>query len=61
MNEYIERVVDLTDPNQTELLNLTPDEARQRMLDGSPEPLREFDGAVAPEGQEAFVVGHVVL
>ena len=34
MNEYIERVVDLTDPNQTELLNLTPDEARQRMLAG---------------------------
>jgi hypothetical protein len=41
MHEYIERVVDLTDPNQTELLNLSPDEARQRMLTGSPETIHE--------------------
>ena len=47
MHEYIERVVDLTDPNETELLNLTPGEARQRMLADSPETVRDFDGSFA--------------
>ena len=40
MHEYIERVVDLTDPNETKLLNISPDEARQRMLAGAPESVR---------------------
>ena len=47
MHEYIERVIDLTDPNETELLNLSADEARQRMLSGSPESVRDFDGSFA--------------
>ncbi|HCV98635.1 MAG TPA: asparagine synthase, partial [Verrucomicrobiales bacterium] len=47
MHEYIERVVDLTDPNETELLNISPDEARQRMLGGAPESVRNFDGSFA--------------
>ena len=55
MHEYIERVVDLTDPNETELLNISPDEARQRMLAGAPESVRDFDGSfalVAKNGKE---------
>ena len=55
MHDYIERVVDLTDPGETELLNLTPDEARHRMLSGEPESVRDFDGSfalVAKDGKE---------
>ena len=55
MQEYIERVIDLTDPNETELINLNPDEARQRMLEGTPESVRNFDGSfalVAKNGKE---------
>ncbi|MAE30829.1 MAG: asparagine synthase, partial [Verrucomicrobiales bacterium] len=55
MHDYIERVVDLTDPGETELLNLTPDEARHRMLSGKPESVRDFDGSfalVAKDGKE---------
>ena len=48
MQEYIERVIDLTDPNETELLNLSADDARHRMLSGSPDSIREFDGSFAP-------------
>ena len=59
MNEYIERVVDLTDPNQTELLNLTPDEARQRMLAGSPETIRDFDGSFALVAKDGKVVKYM--
>ena len=47
MHEYIERVVDLTDPNETELHNLSRAEACQRMLTGSPETIRDFDGSFA--------------
>ena len=47
MQEYIERVIDLTDPNETELLNLSADDARHRMLSGSPDSIREFDGSFA--------------
>ena len=55
MQEYIERVIDLTDPNETELINLNPDEARQRMLERAPESVRNFDGSfalVAKNGKE---------
>ncbi|MED6314181.1 MAG: asparagine synthase-related protein [Verrucomicrobiota bacterium] len=55
MQEYIERVIDLTDPYETELINLNPDEARQRMLEGAPESVRNFDGSfalVAKNGKE---------
>ena len=47
MHEYIERVIDLTDPNETDLLNLSADDARQRMLSGSPESVRDFEGSFA--------------
>ena len=47
MNQYLERVVDLTDASANRLLNLSLDEARQRVLSGKPEAVREFEGSFA--------------
>jgi asparagine synthase (glutamine-hydrolysing) len=47
MNEYIERVVDLLEPSLNQINNLSLDEARQRILSGRPEAVREIDGSFA--------------
>src|SRR5258708_12247408 len=47
MNDYIERVVDLLYPSINEIHNMTLDEARQRVLSGKPESVREIDGSFA--------------
>ena len=47
MNDYIERVVDLLDPSLNQIHNLTLDEARQRVLSGQSEAVREIDGSFA--------------
>src|SRR6266516_49191 len=47
MDHYIERVVDLLDPSLNRLHNITVDEARQRVLSGKPEAVREIDGSFA--------------
>src|SRR6266702_3361511 len=47
MNDYIERVVDLLDPSLNQIHNMTVEEARQRVLSGKPEPVREIDGSFA--------------
>ena len=47
MNDYIERVVDLLDPALNQINNMTLDEARQRVLSGTPESVREIDGSFA--------------
>lgn len=47
MNDYIERVVDLLDPSLNQIHNLTLEEARRRVLSGSPEAVREIDGSFA--------------
>jgi asparagine synthase (glutamine-hydrolysing) len=47
MNAYIERVVDLLDPSLNQIYNLTADQARQRVLSGQPEAVREIDGSFA--------------
>jgi asparagine synthase (glutamine-hydrolysing) len=47
MHAYLERVVDLLDPALNRLHNLTPDEARQRILEGAPEDVRAIDGSFA--------------
>ena len=48
MNEtYIERVVDLLDPAQNRIYNLTVEEARARVLSGKPSAVREIDGSFA--------------
>lgn len=47
MHEYIERVVDLTDPDANQIYNMTVDEARARVLSGRPEAVREIEGSFA--------------
>lgn len=47
MNAYVERVVDLLDPSLNEIQNMTVEEARQRLLSGEPQAVREIDGSFA--------------
>jgi asparagine synthase (glutamine-hydrolysing) len=47
MHSYIERVVDLLDPSLNQIHNMTPEEARQRVLSGKAEAVREIDGSFA--------------
>ena len=47
MDQYIERVVDLLDPSLNRIYNMAVDEARQRVLSGKPEAVREIDGSFA--------------
>ena len=46
-HQYLGRVVDLTDPTQNRIANLSLEEARRRVLSGSPEAVREIDGSFA--------------
>jgi len=53
--EYLERVVDLTDPAANRILNMSVEEARMRILHGSVEAVREINGSfalVAKEGKK---------
>lgn len=52
MHHYIERVVDLTDPDTNEIYNLTLDQARERVLNGRPEDVRGIDGSFALVARE---------
>jgi asparagine synthase (glutamine-hydrolysing) len=45
MNQYLERVVDLLDPALNQILNMTVEEARGRVLANEPEGVREIDGS----------------
>lgn len=47
LDAYVERVVDLLDPATNRILNLTLDEARQRVLSGRPEAVAEIEGSFA--------------
>ena len=47
MDHYIERVVDLLEPPLNRIHNMSADEARQRVLSGKPEHVREIDGSFA--------------
>jgi asparagine synthase (glutamine-hydrolysing) len=46
-NQYVERVVDLLDPNANRIYNLSIEEARARVLRGSLESVREIEGSFA--------------
>lgn len=53
--QYLERVVDLTDPSANQLLDLTPEQAREIILRGTPDEVRNIDGSfalVAKEGKK---------
>jgi len=47
MNQYLERVVDLTDPSANRLFNMTVEEARARILHGPAQAVREIEGSFA--------------
>ncbi|HZZ57177.1 MAG TPA: asparagine synthase-related protein [Opitutaceae bacterium] len=47
MHDYIERLVDLTDPAANRIRNLTIEAARARILSGTPEDVRAIDGSFA--------------
>ncbi len=46
-NQYLERLVDLTEPSANRILNMTVDEARDRVLQGPVEAVREIEGSFA--------------
>ena len=46
-SEYLEKIVDLTDPGANRLINLTLDEARARILQGPAEAVRAIEGSFA--------------
>jgi len=47
MDHYIEKLVDLTDPTSNRIYNLSVDAARERVLSGSGEAVREIEGSFA--------------
>jgi asparagine synthase (glutamine-hydrolysing) len=47
MDHYVERVVDLTEPGETHLYNMSVDEARRILRDGPAEAVRQIQGSFA--------------
>lgn len=47
MHQYIERVVDLTEPEANQIHNLTIEEARRRLLESPADAMREIAGSFA--------------
>jgi asparagine synthase (glutamine-hydrolysing) len=47
VDQYIERVIDLTEPEGNQIFNLSVDEARTRLLTGSPDAVRGIHGSFA--------------
>ncbi len=56
MHQYVEKVVDLTDPSANQIYNLTVDEARARILSGSPADVRAIEGSFALIAREGKCV-----
>ena len=57
-HQYLEQVVDLLDPSINRILNMSADEARARLLQGSPEGVRDIDGSfalIAREGKRVLL------
>ncbi|MGH7973657.1 MAG: asparagine synthase-related protein, partial [Limisphaerales bacterium] len=51
-SEYLERVVDLTDPNGNRILNMSVEEARARILRGPLDGIRQIEGSFALVAKE---------
>ena len=47
MNDYIEHLADLIEPSSNRIYNMTVPAARDRVLSGSPQAVREIDGSFA--------------
>ena len=56
MDHTIERVVDLLDPSLNRIYNMAVDEARQRVLSGKPEAVRDIDGSFALLAREGKTI-----
>jgi asparagine synthase (glutamine-hydrolysing) len=56
ISQYLEKVVDLTDPSTNRILNMTIEQARERVLHGSAEAVREIEGSFALLGREGKTV-----
>jgi len=56
MHEYVERVVDLTPSDSNVILNMSLEEARQRVLEGTPAAVRAIDGSFALVAQRGKTV-----
>lgn len=55
-NQYLERVVDLTEPSANHILNMSVEEARARIGQGPAEAVREIDGSFALIAKSGKVV-----
>lgn len=55
-HQYVERVVDLTDPEANQIFNLTVEEARARILTGAPDAVRSIHGSFALLAREGKTV-----
>ncbi len=47
LQQYVERLVDLLDPSLNDIYNMSVEEARRRILEGTPEEVREIEGSFA--------------
>jgi asparagine synthase (glutamine-hydrolysing) len=56
VDHYVERVVDLTEPDSNQILNLTVNEARRQLLTGEPDAVRRIHGSFALVAQEGKTV-----
>ncbi len=54
--QYIERVVDLLDPDANDILNMSVDEARGRVLTGRPDDVRGIQGSFALLAKDGITV-----
>src|ERR1043166_45809 len=55
-SEYLEQVVDLTDPAANRIFNMSVDEARLRILSGRAEAVRTIEGSFALVAKEGKLV-----
>jgi len=55
-SRYIERVVDLLDPAANDILNMSPEAARQRVLLGDPSGVRAIEGSFALLAKDGITV-----
>jgi len=56
MHRSLERVVDLVDPSVNQILNMSVEEARQRLLSADPDSVRGIDGSFALLARDGVAV-----
>ena len=56
ISQYIERVVDLTDPAANRIINMSLEDARERILRGPTDAIRQIEGSFALVAKEGKVV-----